>query len=409
MSIYLDKKDSFPAEDDLIENRLTEDDDNNDYNDKEILEDNQLAEDINAEDDPTYIKMDWSLESPQERVAKVEEIIANTPSERLTPRYLEKLADYIVYAMDKEERKQRKILTENRLVTVNKRETSYEGLVSKLENGEDGLYNMMINDKNVLLDPKKEITQEDIETIPGLKELRESIAKVEAEAKMATGKRKFLLKKQVIEMRQDQYVIKNAFKQPMYSRSLTKTMAKLDLDEKIYIDEKGEVRSTGIINFYNPAHIVALLCNYSGLKMEVWGKFNSDMWAMMLDFEELVDRALKYKYPMYYKLIIYKIDGKTNADIQELLEDEFGIKHSVEYISSLWRNKIPKLIVEQATNDWLEWHFTYEKRGNWKKCSRCGQVKLAHNRFFSKNNTSKDGFYSICKECRNKAAKMKRK
>jgi len=396
MSIYLDEKDFFPAE-----NRLTIEKDSN--NDKEVLEDNQLAE-----GDSAYIKMDWSLESPQERITKVEEIIANTPSERLTPEYLEKLADYAVYAMDKEERKQRKILTENRLVTVNKREASYEGLVSKLENGEDGLYNMMINDKNVLLDPKKEITQEDIETIPGLKELRESIAKVEAEAKMATGKRKFLLKKQVIEMRQDQYVIKNAFKQPMCSKNFTKTVAKLSLDEKIYINEKGEICSTGVINFYNPAHIVALLCNYSGLKMEVWGNFKSDMWAMMLDFEELVDRALKYKYPMYYKLIIYKIDGKTNADIQELLEEEFGIKHSVEYISSLWRNKIPKLIVEQATNDWLEWHFTYEERGNWKKCSRCGQIKLAHNRFFSKNNTSKDGWYSICKECRNAKTKEKK-
>lgn len=27
---------------------------------------------------------------------------------------------------------------------------------------------------------------------------------------------------------------------------------------------------------------------------------------------------------------------------------EFGIKHSVEYISSLWRNKIPKLIASAA-------------------------------------------------------------
>lgn len=373
------------------------------------VETNQLDEDIKAEDDPTYIKMDWSLETSEERIKKVEEIIAKTPPERLTQKYLDKLSEYIVYPIEKTERKKGFILTNNRMVTINKRETSYEGLVSKLENGEDGIYNMIINDKNVLLDQKKEITQEDIETIPGLKELREAIEEVEAAAKIATGRKKYLLKKQVIEMRQDQYVIKNAFKQPMYCRSLTKALAKLNLDEKITLAEDGTIHSTSPVNFYTPAHIVAILCNYSGLKMETWDKFSADMRWMLIDFENLVDKALKDKYPIYYKLLIYKIDGKTNLEIQELLEDEFSIKHSVEYISSLWRNKIPKIISEYAETEWLEWHFTFEERGKWKRCSRCGQVKLAHNKFFSKNNTSKDGFYSICKECRNKAAKEKRK
>ena len=39
-----------------------------------------------------------------------------------------------------------------------------------------------------------------------------------------------------------------------------------------------------------------------------------------MDFENLVDKALKDKYPLYYKLIIYKIDGKTNAEIQKYLK-----------------------------------------------------------------------------------------
>lgn len=369
----------------------------------------QLDEDIQAEEDPTYIKMDWSILTPEERVKKVEEIIANTPPEKLTSKYLDKLSEYIVYPIEKAERKKGYILTNNRMVTINKRETSYEGLVSKLENGEDGIYNMMINDKNVLLDQKQDITQEEIDTIPGLKELKKSIADVEAAAAAATGKKKYLLKKQVIEMRKDQYVIRNAFKQLTYCRNLTKILSKIDLDEKIFINDKGEVESTGLINFFNPAHVVALLCNYAGLKMETWDKFNSDMRWMLIDFERLVDKTLKEKYPLYYKLLIYKIDGKTNLEIQSLLEQEFGIKHSVEYISSLWRNKIPKLIAEQAEKDWLEYHYTAEERGQWKRCSRCGQIKLAHNKFFSRNSTSKDHFYSICKDCRNNAAKKIRK
>ena len=357
-------------------------------------------EDLEADTSADFIKMDFSLETPEERVKKVEEIIATTPSERLTPKYLEKLSDYIIYAMDKQERKQKKILTDNRMITVNKRETSFEGLVGKLENGEDGLYNIITNDKNVIFTPKVTITEEDIKTIPGLKELREEIAKVEEECKHARGKRAFILKKQLIAMRQDQYVLKDVYKKPVYVMNVTKSLSGLDIPEEIGLDENGEVISTGLINFYNPKHISALLCNYSQIKEACWDKFNSDIKWLMEDLDSLVDSTLKD--PLYYDLIIYKIDGLSNLEIQEKLNDDYGIKHSVEYISSLWRNKIPKMIADKAADDWLIWHYTNEEYGLWKKCSRCKQVKLAHNHFFSKNNTSKDGFYSICKECRNK-------
>ena len=59
------------------------------------------------------------------------------------------------------------------------------------------------------------------------------------------------------------------------------------------------------------------------------------------------------------------------------------------------------MIAKQGENDYLIWYFTNVKKGIWKKCSRCGELKLAHNNFFSKNKTSKDGYYSICKDCRN--------
>ena len=36
-------------------------------------------------------------------------------------------------------------MTENRMVTINRRETSLEGLVAQFENGEDGIYNLITN------------------------------------------------------------------------------------------------------------------------------------------------------------------------------------------------------------------------------------------------------------------------
>lgn len=365
--------------------------------DGEVIEDHIAEEDIKP-----VRKLDFSLTDPKERTELVKLIVNETPPEQLTPRYLEILADYIIFAMDKEERKQKKILTDNRMITVNKRETSFQGLACQLENGEDGIYNMIANDKNIIFTPKISITQEDIDSIPALKELREAISVVEEQEKKATGKKKYLLKKQLIQMRQDQYVIKNSARQPMCFINGVKNFSSLNMDEKIVITEDGQVKSSGIITLFDPKHVSALLCNYSRLKEDSYGKFWSDSYFMMEDLDNLIEKTLRDKYPLYYDLLIYKIDGKQNVEIQQLLYEKHGIKHSVEYISSLWRNKIPKLLAEQAQDDYLIWYYTMIEKGKWKCCSRCGQIKLAHNRFFSKNKTSKDGYYSICKTCRNK-------
>lgn len=374
------------------------------------MNDKDAAAQVNDALDKTKneLKLDYTLQDPGARNELVKKIIEQTPPQRLTPKYLQLLSDYLVFAMDKEERKKKNIITDNRMVTVNKRETSFEGLVEKFQNGEDGIYNIITNDKNIIFTPKISITEEDIQTIPGMKQLRDAIAQIEAQEKVATGKRRFLLKKQLIEMRKDQYVLKNMFKPPIYCLNVTKSFNHIALEEKISVNEDGSLKIEGNFSLLNPDHVSAVLCNYSRIKQDCWGRFSSDSYYMIQDLENLVDETLEKDFPLYYDLLIYKIDGKTNEEIQSLLERDYGVRHSIEYISSLWRNKIPKMIAEQARKDWLIWHYTFEEKGQWKKCSRCGQIKLAHNMFFSKNNTSKDGFYSICKDCRNAKTKAKR-
>ena len=193
------------------------------------------------------------------------------------------------------------------------------------------------------------------------------------------------------------------FIKPVHFINIKKSMPKLDLGEKVYLDSDGvTVKSTGLLNLFDPKHISLLLCSYSVIKEDCWDKYHSDIKWLMEDLDNLIEKTLKDNYPLYYSLLIYKIDGKQNTEIQKLLAEEHGITHTVEYISSLWRNKIPKLLAEAAAEDWLVWNYTFKEKGKWKRCSRCGSIKLANNRFFSKNKTSKDGWYSICKCCRNK-------
>ena len=339
--------------------------------------------------------LDYTLESPEERKALVEKIIEETPD--ITPSYLEVLGDYLVLCMEKQERKERKILTTNRMTTVNKRECSFEGLASQLENGEDGIYNLINKNKNIIFQPKISITQEDLDTIPYLKQLRDAIDAWEAVN--ASGKAAFIVKKALIEMRKDQYVIKQAYQRPIVPCRLTRTARTSPPLEDTSHLEGSKIVVEGV-SLMDAKVVSAILCNYSRLKQDSQDQFEGDTWYLMQDFDELCGKALA-NYPEYDKIVEWKIDGCQNSEIQSLLFQEFEKTYSIEYISSLWRNKIPRLIADRAKEDFLTWEYT---RRNYpmKKCSKCGQIKPANTLFFSKNNTSQDNWYSICKKCRNK-------
>ena len=384
MASYLEAEDLLPDEDAAPEQEA------------DVIEEKLITENINAP-----IKLDYKLKTSEERAQLVTRIVEETPQAQLTPRYLEILGDYIMGGISKDEKKSKQYLTDNRLITINKRETSFEGLAEKFENGEDGIYNLITNDKNVILTPKISITEEDIRDIPGLKELRDMIQETDARAKAAVGRKKYLLKKQLIEMRKDQYVLKSIFKPTIgISASSNRGLNKIDLSEERYLNDDNEPCSDGLISFFNPDHICALLCNYAALKLETRGHYSNDFFYLLQDFEVLVHQALK-EQPLYLDLIKLKIKGKSNLEIQNELEKSHNKKYSVEYISALWRNKIPKIIAEYEKQRYIIWLWEHTPGAPWKTCTRCGEKKPAHQYFYSKNKTSKDGWYSLCKNCRN--------
>ena len=53
--------------------------------------------------DKVSIKLDYTIQSPEERKELVEKILEENPNP--TPRYLEIMADYLVLAMEKQEKK----------------------------------------------------------------------------------------------------------------------------------------------------------------------------------------------------------------------------------------------------------------------------------------------------------------
>lgn len=344
------------------------------------------------------MKLDYTITSPVERREYVNKMIQEIGEENLNDRTLEAMANYLVFCMETLEKKEKKILTDNRMTTVNKREASMEGLTEKLENGEDGLYNMITNDKNVIFAPSISITKEDLAEIAPLRQLREAINEMEFKSRTAVGKDAFKIKQAIIQMRRDQYTIKAAYRRPIYFLRAGKGSQKIDWEENVNAQNNGDLSVSSRCSILNPKHVSALLCNYNTLKQNAYEDLGSDIRWLMADLEDTIEEALS---PMYRDILILKLDAVSNLEIQAMLQKKYNIAHSLEYISSLYRNKIPKLIAEKAQDNWLQWNYTNNEKGVWKTCTKCGESKLAHNRYYSKNKTAASGWYSICKECRN--------
>ena len=109
-----------------------------------------------------------------------------------------------------------------------------------------------------------------------------------------------------------------AYKQPITCLNATKSFHNMVFDDKISI-ENNEIKDKSLFSFTNTKHISALLCNYSRLKEACYGNFHTDGFYLIYDLENLIDKSIKAKYALYFKILVYKIDGKQNLEIQSLL------------------------------------------------------------------------------------------
>lgn len=259
------------------------------------------------------MQLDYKLSTPEERVEHVRKVIENTPPEELNRGYLSYMSDYILFVADrnqtKEERKAEKpILTKNREVTVNKRQVSYEEIVSNLENGEDGIYALMSNDKNQILDPKDPINEYDLANIPEMRPHHDLIQKLKAQLPTAKGIQRYHIKKAIIETWQQMYILKAshnaAIGRKARNNGQIKTMAKLVLDEEITLDKDGLPQSSAPLSLLSAPHISYLLCFYSKLKEESYEDLQGDMHFLLMDLEDLIDRTLMENYPLLYDIVI---------------------------------------------------------------------------------------------------------
>ena len=128
----------------------------------------------------------------------------------------------------------------------------------------------------------------------------------------------------------------------------------------------------------------------------------------MQDFEEIKNAVLA-DYPIYQDIFELRARKYKNKEVAAIIKDKYNEEYSPESISNIWCRKIPRMIAKETEARYLDYYYLNVAKGKYKKCSRCGEIKLAHPKFFSINKDSKDGYYSICKECRRRKREKKKK
>lgn len=379
------------------------------------------------------LNLDFSLETSKERKEFIETYIIG---KTFTQKELSTIGDYILYGKDEDgtsivDRKEVEIDTKYGSYKT-KRPESLEELM------ESPTFNENIFTKtNIYKKIKPKIDREKDADVPGIQELWKTIdyyqhlldvkeGKVEdLDAKKLTDTEAYKIKHHIIDLRRQQFVLKDMVKPTLFFNSPVHTPPQIvssdidwDSNEHFSIAPLGLLSSNPkrfndllnleerdyhynaaadtILDFRNPNHIYYLLEFYEELLIAA----SNNPESLLDDIIETLDFYIDMAELDEIKLEILRLKRiKTPViNIQEVLKEKFNITHSTNYISTIYKQKICGAIAEAA-----QLHYTmYMERENlsmWKKCNQCGEIKLLDPRVFMRKSRSSDGYNNKCKKC----------
>lgn len=383
-------------------------------------------------------ELDFTLEGTKKRLERLDQIVTKFDDE-LVDYYdnhfvsnktstsfeqdiigqdLEKLADYLLYADNKEQRQKTKkhkdergILSRSQIERNARKEMLTDDL-SYFEKSNDNLYNQSFFTKDKRFKNKmecnedtpkkrkakqknkesKKITKEDLEKYPVLKDAHEAIEKLKIEVETGKDSHGLTLNEEqirkkrwlMIELKKDQVAYKDSMKKYINAKSVIHQSSNGMFD----------------VNFRDQEVIEFLFLEYSHLKQHCFDDLAGDLKHVMMDFEQLVDSTSFSE--IVKDVLIFKIDGLTREQIIEELQHKYSIKFSKKHISQLIRSTIPKKLIENYRKQLEDWYYLEIVKGTYKTCSNCGQIKLANENYFYKETKGDFGLKATCKECYSK-------
>ena len=385
------------------------------------------------------LNLDFSINTSKDR----KNFIDNYMKERMangytfTQKEIETMANYMLYGKDSDGTS----IVDRKEIDIDTRYASYkkkrpESLEALMESPAFNETNIVTT--NIYKKEKPKIDREKDSDVPGMKELWESIDRLDHRIKVTEGKEEdsnikpltsqqlYKAKHHLIELRTQQYLLKDSVKPTLpptnpidrlytiheqdvqwdsldsnysiaplglYSSNPKRFESPRSLEERDYHYNKD---AKFILDFRNPGHIKELI------------EFHEELVTAALDNPEnllddiiqTLDFYIKFAELDKEKTIILegKIQKLPIAAIQKQLEEQLNIHHSPNYISTIYTQRICKEIAEAAQLHY-DMYMNREYQNMWKKCSQCGETKLLDARVFMRKSRSSDGYNSKCKKC----------
>lgn len=388
-------------------------------------------------------KLDFNIYSSEDRCKAVEKILEQNKEKGLTQSELQTLSDYILYGKDQATGTS---VVDRKEVQIKTKFSSYQKqrFVSLDEMMENPTFDEaeLNQDRTIYKKIKPSIDKEKAKTIPEMKQLWEEIERQQDILDQNTGKKErtdapvlnqkeiYFLKHHLIQLRTHQYYLMDSYfptigttknyskfyqdpylselNYPILPRGTAKEKKSFEFINPFYsnddtpaqgwteeqvqeLDRKGKL----YFDFRNKEHLYLLVKNFRDLKAWVEDQPQSPIWELLWTFDiyqeltELTDQQIL--------ILEGKKKGLSNKEIQKQLQEELGIFHQVNYISTIYLKLINK-IIESVELNYDEWLAKDYFKG-WKKCNTCGRYWLRDPRRFVRKTKSPDGLMNRCKAC----------
>lgn len=320
----------------------------------------------------------------------------------------EAVCSYLLFADDAKDKRDKDghkiVVLDN--IRMNKGESKSQSLDALLENEESDLSHILVVEKNEM-NFKKQIKQviyksdyndkEIGEILKAykrwidkadelIKEINEEIKKKKDNKEgIAVEKRKINRINSIkAEVEWDMVQCKDQIKRTIYFKAIAPTSCG---DPEDYINME---------NFdYWDKNLIRLIAQVSNPRTE-FGEIYLDKF----------DKALG-------KLIANDAISEEDAMILEAYRNDKNMYDLAEHMDTTFQNIYKRvtmalnLVQRQMIEDYeLDYYYTEIVRGNWKKCSKCGEIYPRNEYYWSKDKRLSDGLRSYCKKCQ---AKMDKK